>query len=234
MGVSEKLMKLKMEVLPVCGLKKITEFFVSAVTVLTLMSASIFSSFASDVNSELVPDNSVFSASSVWDKDPNGDGVLDVYDMIYLRRYLSGLSGPTNLDDYDINSNGLITPFDTWVLEAHLNGILPANVDDNYTENAVSSAVSSRYYWKHDCNSNVGSSHTVYKIDRPITAYGNTSVSNNVSNESFSSINSIPSTDYVKLDDNQAVVFLGMHGTGFIISDHVIAVSYTHLTLPTN
>lgn len=42
MGVSEKLMKLKMEVLPVCGLKKITEFFVSAVTVLTLMSASIF------------------------------------------------------------------------------------------------------------------------------------------------------------------------------------------------
>lgn len=151
--------------------------------------------------------------------------MLDVYDMIYLRRYLSGLSGPTNLDDYDINSNGLITPFDTWVLEAHLNGILPANVDDNYTENAVSSAVSSRYYWKHDCNSNVGSSHTVYKIDRPITAYGNTSVSNNVSNESFSSINSIPSTDYVKLDDNQAVVFLKDHGTGFIISDHIIVTA---------
>ena len=99
MGVSEKLMKLKMEVLPVCGLKKITEFFVSAVTVLTLMSASIFSSFASDVNSEFVPDNSVFSASSVWDKDPNGDGVLDVYDSIQIQQYLHGLIDADNLSE---------------------------------------------------------------------------------------------------------------------------------------
>lgn len=127
MGLSEKLKKLKMEVLPVCGLKKITEFFVSAVTVLTLMSASIFSSFASDVNSELVPDNSVFSASSVWDKDPNGDGVLDVYDSIQIQQYLHGLIDADNLNEYDINNNGLVTLFDAWVVNAHLLGILPNN-----------------------------------------------------------------------------------------------------------
>lgn len=200
----------------------------SAVTVLTLMSTSIFSSFASDVNSEFVPDNSVFSASSVWDKDPNGDGVLDVYDSIQIQQYLHGLIDADNLNEYDINNNGLVTLFDAWVVNAHLLGILKNSTNDkDYLNNNL--LYSKKTYLKHDCSSNDNRSSTMYTLARPLNQVLNSNLSVNYKNIFLPERNKdsvyIVTKDDVSMSPDQAVVRLGEYGTGFIIDDHIIVTA---------
>jgi len=45
-------------------------------------------------------------------KDPNGDGVLNLNDAVYLLQYLAGVIEPTDYSELDVNNNGIISNVD--------------------------------------------------------------------------------------------------------------------------
>lgn len=53
---------------------------------------------------------------SASNNDPNGDGVLDLYDAIYISRYLSGMVYPTNVSQLDYSGNGVISQLDVYMV----------------------------------------------------------------------------------------------------------------------
>ncbi|MGN0622262.1 MAG: hypothetical protein ACI4I9_10380 [Porcipelethomonas sp.] len=46
--------------------------------------------------------------------DPNGDGVLDVFDSVYIAQFIGGKIYPTNLSPLDYDGNGIISQMDAY------------------------------------------------------------------------------------------------------------------------
>lgn len=53
---------------------------------------------------------------SASNSDPNGDGTLDLYDAIYISRYLSGMVCPTNVSQLDYSGNGIVSQLDIYMV----------------------------------------------------------------------------------------------------------------------
>ncbi len=218
--------------------KKFTVFLIPLVTALTLMMVSIFSTSALEGYPNDSSYNTTFNISSVWDKDPNGDGVLDIYDSIHIKRYLNGLVDADNLSEYDINNNSLITAFDAWVVDAHLLGILPNN--EIAEPNIAADYTSDVNYVKHNCASLDSKSYSTYTLSRPLYSSNtsnmncNNSVSQgNATLQPSDSINAVLKPSDLSPDKNNAVVGLldpspdsnFIFGSGFIIGNHTIATA---------
>lgn len=61
----------------------------------------------------LAMSGSYVSAASITDyTDPNGNGVWEVADAIYIMQYLAGAFEPTNLTQLDIDKNGVVSMMD--------------------------------------------------------------------------------------------------------------------------
>ena len=56
--------------------------------------------------------------------DPNGDGMINVADSIYIQMYLLGQINPTSLTVLDFNGNGIITFADSYTVECYSAGII--------------------------------------------------------------------------------------------------------------
>ncbi|MCM1227458.1 MAG: dockerin type I domain-containing protein [Clostridium sp.] len=46
--------------------------------------------------------------------DPNGDGKLDLYDVILITNYLAGTACPQNISQLDYDGNGIISQMDAY------------------------------------------------------------------------------------------------------------------------
>lgn len=56
--------------------------------------------------------------------DPNGDGTIDVSDVVLVARYLDGqIATSTQSVNYDINGNGIISQFDVKLILLYIAGI---------------------------------------------------------------------------------------------------------------
>lgn len=163
-------------------------------------------------------------------KDPNGDGVQDLFDSIYIREFLYGKVDTTNYNEFDINNNYLITFFDAWIIDARQIGILPTPNSSKVITTAT--ATSDYVYYKHDCSSTNPLSYTSYTLSRPLNSTTNMkSGLNNTHNiELYSNPLDANSSRGLSLDDvtissDTAVVSIGGYGTGFIIGEHLIATA---------
>ena len=68
---------------------------------------------------------SAMPASAATTPDPNGDGVIDISDAVYIMQYLVGLFEPTDLSKLDVDGNGLISQMDATYAGLYEIGTLP-------------------------------------------------------------------------------------------------------------
>lgn len=52
--------------------------------------------------------------------DPNGDGVIDLLDVIYIRKYLAGTICPTDISQLDYNGNGVVSEVDAYIIARNI------------------------------------------------------------------------------------------------------------------
>ena len=53
---------------------------------------------------------------SAVNKDPNGDGVLNIYDAIFISKYLSGKVYPSDISQLDYSGNGVVSQLDVYMI----------------------------------------------------------------------------------------------------------------------
>lgn len=53
-------------------------------------------------------------------KDPNGDGVLDLYDIIYIEKFLIGKIYPTDVTRLDYSGNGIVSKLDEVMIAKYM------------------------------------------------------------------------------------------------------------------
>ncbi len=56
--------------------------------------------------------------------DPNGDGVINISDAVYIMQYLKGVFEPTDLSRLDIDQNGVISRMDAYYAQLYELGTL--------------------------------------------------------------------------------------------------------------
>ena len=62
----------------------------------------------------------VTSKVSATPTDPNGDNFINMYDVIYISQYLSGLVYPTDLSHLDYDGNGIISQMDVYRISSDI------------------------------------------------------------------------------------------------------------------
>ena len=156
-------------------------------------------------------------------RDANGDGEIRLNDTILTYQYLAGRFNPTNIKSFDFDGNGIISKMDADKVQQYAIHLLDKDRDklpDPSTE-TVNAVATTRTYMRHYCNSSNPKSYSQYSLT--VDPYDNTvAPTNNVSLYSEQGI--IGDNDMIR-DYDTAVVNLSIGGSGFIVSDHVIATA---------
>lgn len=153
-------------------------------------------------------------------KDPNGDGVLDIADATYIYQTLAGKYNPSDLTQLDIDDNGVVSDPDAIRVQYYDAGVEPqSETPDNPMR--ASTTVSSKTYVAYDAKT--GSRLRTYSLS--VTNSSN-------SRDSTAEVNSaiIGGTDD-RIEDysNRGVAKIMTPsfyaGTGFVIGKHKIATA---------
>lgn len=157
-------------------------------------------------------------------RDPDGDGRILVSDGSFILQYLVGGFNPTSQKSLDFDGNGIISKKDATVLSHYwmqlingssLDGInLPAPVGAD-----TQAVATTREYVRHYYSSSDPTSYSEYSLT--VDPYNNTNTSPNANSQQRAIIGD---NDMIR-DYDTAVVNLSIGGTGFIVSDHVIATA---------
>lgn len=180
--------------------KRSISALMAATAVLTVSTASMTSSAVTTV------------------RDANGDGKIYLNDVITTSFYLSGMYNPSSVKSFDFDGNGIISAMDSMKIQHYL----LHNISEDGLPGPVgadSQAVATtRTYMRHYYNSSNPASYTEYSLT--VDPYDNTvSTNNNATPRGI-----IGDNDMIR-DYDTAVVNLSIGGSGFIVSDHVIATA---------
>ena len=152
-------------------------------------------------------------------RDASGDGIVYLNDTLVTISYLNGAYNPTNIKSFDFDGNGIISAMDTAKIQHYLlHNISEDDLPEASTE-TVSAVATTRTYMRHYYNSSNPASYTEYSLT--VDPYDNTA-SDGISAYDDSGI--IGDNDMIR-DYDTAVVNLSVGGSGFIVSDHVIATA---------
>ena len=156
-------------------------------------------------------------------RDPNGDGVFNALDSLYVQQFLVGRIPTYNLNAMDVDQNGIVGKMDSDKILHDLtnkdNPILPeAPAGDDTT---TLETIEERTYRKHNYSSTSSTSYTSYQINKSTI---NSTTSGNATNSDCMPMSIIDDNDMIR-DTNTAVVRLTIGGTGFIVGDHIIATA---------
>lgn len=59
-----------------------------------------------------------------FDKDPNGDGILNMADATYIIQCLGGYYIPSDYTQLDMDNNGLVTYVDATLIQYYIAGLI--------------------------------------------------------------------------------------------------------------
>jgi len=153
-------------------------------------------------------------------RDSDGDGQTLLNDAINTNFYLLGRYNPTNIKSFDFDGNGIISAMDSMKIRQYLvHNISEDELPDPSTE-TVQAAATTRTYMRHDCSSSNPASYSEYTLT--VDPYDNTVSNADINLCSDPGI--IGDNDMIR-DYDTAVVNLSIGGSGFIVSDHVIATA---------
>lgn len=160
-------------------------------------------------------------------RDASGDGKIYLNDAITTSYYLSGMYNPSSVKSFDFDGNGIISAMDSEKIQQYLvNNINGDNLPGPVGADSQAVATT-RTYMRHYCNSSNPASYSEYTLT--VDPYDNTA-SNNIS--AYNAPGIIGDNDMIR-DYDTAVVNLSIGGSGFIVSDHVIATA-AHCVYNTN
>lgn len=150
-------------------------------------------------------------------RDADGDGRYTVSDAQLTLRYLKGDYNPSSVRSFDFDGNGIISYVDALKVLGYYSGSfqddsLPGPVGADSTAVATTSRYLRHYYGSIPSDAVSEYSLTVDPLDNTSSSGANAYSLNTLDN---------PGVD---LDSDTAVVRLS-EGTGFIVSDHVIATA---------
>lgn len=170
------------------------------------------------------------SASFNPNKDPNGDGNLDLADAIYITQYLVGYREPANLTPLDVDENDVVSKVDAEYVQMYGLGLLGGSTTEEFFEDEVNTSYITRYYNVY--NAQTGSYLRNYYLSVPIH---NNITSTYESNEPESSRGIVGSTDDRISDwSNRGTAKVmcsvsewgaGYRGSGFVVGPHTIATA---------
>lgn len=156
-------------------------------------------------------------------KDPNGDGILDIADATYIHQCLGGKYNPSDLTQLDMDDNGVVSAVDAMYAQMYDAGAIHSETPGDSTQGGiVSSAISTRYV---AYNAKTGSQLRTY--DLSVTNRDNTR--NSTAEPNFV----IGDTDDRMKDySNRGTAKImcsecdeGYRGSGFVIGKHKIATA---------
>lgn len=52
--------------------------------------------------------------------DPNGDGTINIYDVICISKYLAGTACPTDVSRLDYDGNGIVSELDAYIISCEI------------------------------------------------------------------------------------------------------------------
>lgn len=158
-------------------------------------------------------------------RDPDGDGKILVSDGSFILRYLIGDFNPTSQRSLDFDGNGIISNKDATVLVHYLMKLMNGDdISDDLNLPApvgadTQAVATTREYMRHYYNSSNPKSYSEYSLT--VDPLDNTALSNNNSGAPRVIFGD---NDMIR-DYDTAIVNLSIGGTGFIVSDHVIATA---------
>ncbi len=153
-------------------------------------------------------------------RDSDGDGEIHLNDAINTAYYLAGRYNPTNVKSFDFDGNGIISAMDSQKIQHYLvHNISDSDLPDPSTE-TVQAAATTRTYMRHDCSSSNPASYSEYTLT--VNPYDNTVSGANVTSYNLPRI---IGDNEMEPDSESAVVNLSIGGSGFIVSNHVIATA---------
>lgn len=170
---------------------------------------------------------SISSASFNPNKDPNGDGVLNLADYVYVKQCLAGKYKPSNLSALDVDDNNVVSDVDAKYIMMYDAGVVSMSMPmPDGTNSMLSPTYSTRTYKVY--NATTGSYKRTYTLSTEEDYNG-------------ASPNVVVGTedrviDWTKSGVVKIINSAGVWGTGFVVGDHTIAtaahclVDYSNLT----
>lgn len=155
------------------------------------------------------------AAATSMPRDPNGDGIIDIADGVYISQVLKGTYIPSNLTPLDFDQNGVVTMADSEKVFLYLVHQYDAPLS-NINDPVETQTFTARNYRRHDCTSTNPYSYTSYTL-QPSMTMGNGNVAD--INTVFDGSDFIPDTNYAVVRIN------GSGGSGYIVGPHTIATA---------
>ena len=78
-------------------------------------------------------------------KDPNGDGSLDIADAIYISQYLIGYHEPVDLSELDVDCNDIVSVVDKIYVQMYEAGSISGNIGNISSPDVVTQTISRSY-----------------------------------------------------------------------------------------
>lgn len=163
------------------------------------------------------------SSAAIGDRDPNGDGDIDLGDGILIEQYLKGAATVSNLDALDFDENGIISLMDKRKLQWHQLGLNV--VIGNASQSGITTIVPASVpvsYRVYDAKTGNHISSKDYTLQPPSINVDNNVVSPNSVIDSDDRVIDWSKSGVVKLMCNNSAGYLG---TGFVVGPHTIATA---------
>ena len=148
-------------------------------------------------------------------KDPNGDGVLEIADAIYISQYLCGLFNPTDLSQLDVDDNDVVSIVDEIYVQMYEAGSITLRGGNEVSPDSINSFTTTNYL--------------VYDAQNA-TYLRSYSLNVNDSNNTGGTRGIVGTTDDRITDwSNEGVAKImtpsWYRGTGFVVDEHTIATA---------
>lgn len=179
---------------------------------------------------------SLTSTAALGDNDPNGDGVINVADAVYINQYLYGYYNPTDESEVDFDESGVITPMDSLKVYAYDAGVLRGSSSEEvvYPRSCGSDSVSYRIYSAITGNAISGNAaqcalNPSLESDYTLTVPSNRSLPTRTNDDPrVVDWTKRPICKIMTSDNNSYL------GTGFAVDDHTIATAAHCVCDPAN
>ncbi|MCM1528575.1 MAG: trypsin-like peptidase domain-containing protein [Alistipes sp.] len=156
-------------------------------------------------------------------KDPNGDGVLDMADATYIYQTLAGKYDPSDLTQLDIDDNGVVSDPDAIRVQYYDAGVEPQSETPDSLMQAASSSESSKRYAAYDAKTGTLLRTYALSVTNSSNTQGSTAETQAIIGGTDDRIEDYSNRGVAKIMCSES--YYGYLGTGFVVGKHKIATA---------
>ena len=150
-------------------------------------------------------------------KDPNGNGILDLADAIYIQQFLAGKYNPSDLTELDVDDNDVVSSLDSSLVQSFcLNNFIAYETNEQIMSNSIETPNS-----YHVFNAQTGTYLRNYTLS--VTESNNSSSTRGIIAPTDDRIPDWSNRGVAKIMSSESSA--GYRGTGFVVNSHTIATA---------